>query len=259
MDVVDIIKDALRYPVNNYKTWTLMAVLFFVIGILETATTYKIGTAGYIILSIIIFVVGLLVMGYALKLLKGLILGSYSDEMIRPEEDFIGGIKSFIVLFVYEIIPSIIVAILIAIAGLSDQFTNIVSISANNASAISAVPNEVMVTFATSIVIISIIAFILYVIFYLFSVIGMGRLAETDSIGAALNFSEVSSRISSIGWGRYIVFIVATLIVFFVLGIISGLIGYIPVVGGIITCTIVDSFGILFFVSAIAGIYNDYS
>lgn len=261
MDVVDIIKNALRYPIENYKTWTMMAVIFFIIGILQAAMTYNVGEVGEIILSIIEFIFMLLALGYALQILKGQINGSFIDnEMIRLEEDFIGGIKAIIVLFIYEIIPLVIVFILSAIAGISDQLANIVTISANSsgaAASLNAVPTNVMATFMTSIVIISIIAFILYVICYLFSVIGIGKLAETDSMSEALNFREVSSRISSIGWGRYIVFIVATIIILVILGLISTLIGYIPVVGLIISNTIVGSFALLFLMSAIAGIYDD--
>lgn len=261
MDVVDIIKDALRYPVENYKTWTMMAIIFFIIGILQTAMTYNVGEAGEVILSIIEIIFVVLSLGYALQILKGQINGSFIDnDMIRLEEDFIGGIKAIIVLFIYEIIPLVIVFILSAIAGISDQLTNIITISANSseaAASLSAVPTSVMATFMTSIVIIAIIAFILYVICYLFSIIGIGRLAETDSMTEALNFREVSSRISSIGWGRYIVFIVATIIVLVILGLISTLVGYIPVVGLIIANTIVGSFTLLFLMSAIAGIYDD--
>lgn len=260
MDVIDIIRDALKYPIDNYKDWTMVAILFFIIGLLEAGMAQNIGAMGYWILTIISIIIGLILFGLFLKIMKGQLNGFYEMNKLDLKEDFIGGIKLLIVSFIYRIIPTIIVVILAAIGGVFDQFTEMVTISVNatNAtSALAAIPTETVTAFITTVAVIGIIGFILYVIFSLFEIISYGILAETESIGSALNIKDVSNRISEIGWGKYIVFIVAMIIVIFILSIIGCIVNLIPVVGIIISTTIVGSFGFLFVANAIGTIYRE--
>lgn len=169
----------------------------------------------WLMLVIATILLGLPLMGYAMKVLRG--------ESPAPEvEDwgtlFIDGIKYLIVSLIYAI-PLIIVGFVVigatAVSAMSGDYTAM--IAAFGAIALG-----------------MIIMLILAVIIGVFEVIGIVRFARTGSIGEAFNFNAILSTIGKLGWVPYIIALVVLIVVGIVFGIIVAIIQMIPLLGMII-------------------------
>jgi len=156
------------------------------------------GLVKLIILGIILIipVVNFIGLGYYLRIIKSTLAGS--DELPgfeRVGELFIDGIKFLVVGMIYAIVPLLSYALSFAFPG-----------------------STTLLLIATSFAL----------IISIFAYMGLANMAYHDSkIGAALRYGEILNRITTIGWGRYILgWIVLTLIVTvagFIIGIVGGI------------------------------------
>ncbi|RAP44977.1 MAG: hypothetical protein BZ135_07070 [Methanosphaera sp. rholeuAM6] len=206
MDISEIIKDALVYPTENIKALIIYLLLGLIVGIVSVFT----GLGGIVAMSsqelraglvvgiigiIVIIALYLLILGFSLDIIKYGIKRS-SDA---PEIDFVrqvsDGLKYIIVSVVYMIIPIIIAAILSMVI---DQGIAIL----------------------IGIILMIIVAFIL--------TMAICRLAQTDSLGYALDFKGAIDDLTQIGVGKVvgtiigsgIVGIVIVMLISFVLALI---------------------------------------
>ena len=179
----------------------------------------------WLMLIIATILLGLPLMGYVLKVLRG--------EKPAPEvEDwgtlFIDGIK-FLIVYIIWMIPIIIVwAILIGV-GFAGAMTG------DETAAMAAV-GTMMVGL--------LVVFILAIIIGLFAMIGAVRFARTGSIGEAFNFSAILATISKIGWVPYIIAIVVLGVCGFVFGIVVGILMVIPIIGWLIYLCLISPWAI---------------
>jgi len=169
----------------------------------------------WLMLVIATILLGLPLMGYAMKVLRG--------EKPAPEVDdwgtlFIDGIKYLIVTLIYAI-PLILVWIVV--------------IGASAASIMSGNYNAMMAAFG-AIMLGLVVMLILGVIIAIFEVIGAVRFARTGSIGEAFNFNAILATIGKLGWVPYIISLVVLIVVAIVYGIIVSIIQMIPILGMII-------------------------
>jgi hypothetical protein len=169
----------------------------------------------WIMLIIATILLGLPLMGYAMKILRG--------EKPAPEVDdwgtlFIDGIKVFIVALIYAI-PLIIVWVLVMGAG---------------AVAMMSGDTTAMMAAFAAMGIGLVVMLILGIIIAVFEIIGIVRFARTGSIGEAFNFSAILATITKLGWVPYIIAIVVLYVVGFIFGIIVGILMMIPILGWII-------------------------
>jgi hypothetical protein len=174
----------------------------------------------WIMLIIATILLGLPLMGYAMKVLRG--------EKPAPEVDdwgtlFIDGIKACIVSLIYAI-PLIIVWFIVVGAS-------VVAFMSGNYSA--------MITAFGAIALGLVVLIILAIIIAVFEVIGMVRFARTGSIGEAFNFNAILATIGKLGWVPYIIALVVLIVVAIVFGIITGIIQMIPILGWIISFCLV--------------------
>jgi hypothetical protein len=143
----------------------------------------------WVMLIIATILLGLPLMGYALRILRG--------ESPAPEvEDwgalFIDGIKYAIVIFIWMLPVSIVLGILFVI-GFGAVATG------DEGAAIGGM----VVMFGGMFVVM-----ILAIIIGLLSMIGIVRFARTGSIGEAFNISAILATIGKIGWIPYIIAII---------------------------------------------------
>ena len=198
MEIGEILSDALIYPFHNIKALVIYVILGIILGIAVGGTVVAIimGVAaknvfaviGSGIIGIIIaFVIGFLITGYELDIIKYGIERNPSSPGIDFVRQFINGVKYFVVYIVYMIIPIIIGAILAVIFQhwLSGLITIIISI-----------------------------------VFGLALVMGHCRLAKTEDLGFALAIGDAIGDISRIGFLKLIIFIVLIAIIAFVLSLI---------------------------------------
>ena len=211
MELGEIISDAIKYPLNNVKALLIYIVLSIImalvlvfggLGILGATDLTGFAANGLsfagIVGIIIALCIGLLIEGYMLDVIK---FGISKDEG-APEIDFgrqvINGIKYFILAIVYFIIPIIVYALLAKwqIAAI-------------------------------------IIGIILFIIFGLAFLMAICKLAETESLGAALNITAAIKDISNVGLVKIIAIAIVFIILTFIVSFIASLFGN-GTIGGII-------------------------
>ena len=234
MEITEIIKDSLMFPANNLKALAIYIAITFVVGILVAGGIFSAlgiqNSALYGILSFILFIIAILV---------GFILSGYEIDIIKTgiefedlapdfdwKADLIRGIKAIIVAIVYFIIPAIITLIVAFITNVPGnivnmtQYINQTAVNANGTvvanSVLEMVPESVMSGLVGSITITLLVAAVLFIIFSFIQVMANSRLANTDSLGEALNIPEAVKDISRIGVGK----VLATLILVFIVALV---------------------------------------
>jgi hypothetical protein len=169
----------------------------------------------WLMLIIATILLGLPLMGYVLKVLRG--------EKPAPEVEnwgtlFIDGIKLLIVYIIW-MIPIIIVGAILMAVGF--------------AGAMTGDPTAIMAATGTMVIGLLVIL-ILSIIIGLFAMIGIVRFARTGSIGEAFNFSAILATIRKIGWVPYIIAIIVLFVCGIVFGIVVGILMIIPILGWLI-------------------------
>jgi len=150
-----------------------------------------------------------LLYGYILEILRG---AKPAPELQNWWKLFVDGILYLIISIIYAI-PIIIVAIF-TIGG------SILLFSAGAPAMNVGGVGMLLVGF--------LIIFILAILIGLIAVIGMVRFARTGTFGEAFNFSAILATIDSIGWGSYIL---ALIILYVVVGVVSFVLAVIPFLG----------------------------
>ena len=231
MEISEIINDAIRYPINNVKAVVIYLILSVILGAVLGGTVGTVFTSS--VVNNVIAAFGLSIIGIIITILLGFLINGYELDIIRygitkdsdaPEIDFVrqflDGVKLFIVKIVYYLIPAIIGVILSFI--LQDWLSTIISL-------------------------------ILFIIFALAEFMGECRLAKHDDLSTALSIGEAIADISKVGFLKLVVVIVVVTIISLVLSIICGaLIKWNPIVGGFVS----GIFGVycVFFTGRAAGL-----
>ena len=245
MEIMEIIQEAFIFPSKNLEKLAIYIVVLFVVGLLLgggvaiTSIGYSAGQVGYVALSAIFIILGiiaaLIISGYQLGILKSGIDHAPEAPSFDWKNDFINGIKLLIVSIVYYIVPFIIVVIIALITNLPGQFMNIAQKAAVAPANVSAVANGTAATsvvisdsaaaaFTTSFAITSLVAIVLFIIFAFLLTMAESRLANTGSLGEALNIPEAFRDLGRIGYGKVIA---TVLLVIIIVAVISGILGYI--------------------------------
>ena len=191
----------------------------------ETNQLFASGIIGFIGLLLII-IIGLFVSGYGLDIVK---LGTERSEA-APEIDIgrqaILGLKNIIVGFVYCIIPLIVMLLLGYI---------------NNTLAV-------------------IVGLILFIVFGLALLMGECRLANTESLGEALNIPEAIKDLQTIGIFKVLIVIILICIIGLILNFIAGIFSGMGDIGAFISAilsAIVSAYTFFFSNRATGLLYSD--
>ena len=223
MEIGEIIGDAVRYPLNHTKSLLIYIVIMFVIALIaiftgvglvagqETNQVLASGIIGIIGLLLII-IIALLVDGYGLDIVKLGIEKSDAAPEIDIGRQVIAGLKYLIVGIVYIIIPFIVMLLLSAI---NDTLGLIVGV-------------------------------ILFIIFGLALLMGQCRLANTGSLGEALNIPEAIKDLQAIGIFKVLIVIIIVGIIALILNFIAGIFSGMGDIGSFISAIL----------SAIVGAYT---
>ena len=272
--ITDCVVEGLKYPFNDIKKLLGFGVLFALISALSTFISVKsfeifrmtihiaenanstvshipfsqlpTGDIYLIVgLAVLSFIVALFILGYQYDLIKFSIdkkqdLPGFADIL----GIFVRGVKSFLVVLAYSIIPMIVLIGGLILVGDSSAFIAIVAISA-----------------------------ILLVIAYLLLVMAINNMVAYDSIKKAFDFREMLDNISNLGWGKYIGIIIFTIIVYMIIMVAVSFILSLITVGfaaaisnqaivisfviAIIEGLFVDSYSSIFFSRVCGSIYRE--
>ncbi|WP_407374695.1 DUF4013 domain-containing protein [Methanobrevibacter sp.] len=213
MELGEIFTDALAYPFQNIMALILYLVLGIILGLAVGGTAFGISAGvaaenvfavlGTGIIGIIIaLILGFVISGYQLDIVKYGINRDSSAPGIDIIRQFVNGVKLFAVQIVYYLIPIIIGAILAVI------FQHWLS---------------------------GLLTFIVTVVFALAASMAQCRLAKTEDIGYALAIGDAIGDISRVGFIKLLLFIIIVFVIAFVLAMIVGFIGQLnQYVGGIL-------------------------
>lgn len=235
MEIGEILSDALRYPLQNVKALLVYLILGIILGIALASTVAGISVGS--LAENPLAAVGMGTIGLIITLLIGFLINGYQLDIIRygierssgaPDIEFVGqfinGVKVFVVDIVYFIIPIFIGAILAVI------FQHWLS---------------------------SIITAILFIIFALAAFMGHCRLAKTQDLGYALAVGDAIGDISRIGILKVLTFIIIVFAISFVLSFIGqGLSSWNATVGGIIS-GILGIYTVFFSARAMGLLYSE--
>ncbi len=209
MNISEIIKDGISYPVQNIKALLVYIILGFLIGVIAVFTgisgfvtgsiNFGAGVALGIVGIVIVICIYLLMLGFSLDIIKLGIEKSPEAPRIDMGRQITNGVKYIVVSIVYLIIPILIVVVL----GFIFKYWIAV-----------------------------VLGVILAIIFAFALVIAEGRLAKYKSLYEALKVGEVISDLQSIGVGKVVGTIILSeivglIIMFVILFIINFLLGLI--------------------------------
>lgn len=250
MEIMEIIKESFIFPSNNLEKLVIYIVITFAMGLLFVGGIMLsvLGLSGdqafLSILGIILFIAGIIasfiISGYQLGILKSGIDQVDEAPSFDWKNDLINGIKLLIVTIVYFIIPAIITLIIALLTNLPGNIFNVIqeaSVAPANVTAManstgvatSAVSQATIAALGTSIAVTSIVAIVLFIIFAFLATMGNARLANTGSLGEALNIPEAFRDIGRIGYAKVIgVILLSVVIVAVIQAILGYLYGQIP-------------------------------
>ena len=231
MEIIEIMKDALVYPINNVKALVLYLILGVILGIVVALTfaaifagisdgnvieVFGFGIIGGLISIILFFIVS----GYQLDIVKYGIERNDNAPGIDIIRQTFNGVKLLVVYLAYFIIPIIISAILGLI--FKDWLATILMI-------------------------------VLFIIFAMAAFMAQCRLAKTEDIMDALSIGDALGDITGVGIVNLILFALVVVVVTFILLIIAGFITQLnSTVGGIVEGII--GIYLAFFVSRATGL-----
>ncbi len=238
MNLIRIIKDAFLFPSKNaerFAVYLLLSVLMvlFAVGGVFTYSFGIINAENYLIggiYLIIAMLIGFIIAGYHIKVIKSGIGLDDEVPVFQLYEDFMTGFDYFVVSIFHFIIPALIVALVAydtnifgnAMAAFQEVFLQAfnvyiagssVNIAVNAISyALTNLVNSLAVTIA--------VALVLFAIFLIILLIAQARLANTCSLKDGLNIFESLKDIKRIGVGRLILLILLVLAIMVIIEII---------------------------------------
>lgn len=273
VSITDCVVEGLKYPFSDPKKFLGLGVLFALISALSTFMSVKslkiFTTSIHLVentgssvshipyselptgdihivfgLSVISIIVALFILGYQYNVVKFSIekkedLPGFSDILGM----FVNGIKYFIVIVAYHIVPMIVLVGGIALAGDSSA--------------------------APAIVLISVL---LFIIAYFLMIMAINNMIAYNSIKKAFDLREITDNIANLGWGKYIGIVLFTIIIYmiilvgvsviltfltFAFAAISNNVIAISFIIAIIEGLFVDSYGALFFNRVCGSIYSE--
>ncbi|WP_407414554.1 DUF4013 domain-containing protein [Methanobrevibacter sp.] len=264
MEFGEIFSNALKYPVSDYQKLLMVGLVFIVASLPAVLALFGFYNSTFsTIWSIVSLIISILFLGYGLSVIRQSI--DLNDEIPAFDwaNNLVDGIKSFVVSFVYYLVPAIIVSI-ISIISLGSAFSTLPKSAIDamgNATTtnafINAIPPQTWAALGYGLAVVAIVAIILFIIFGLFQTVATCRLAKYGSLGEAFAFGEVYGDIKKIGILKLLGFLIVLAIIASVIGAVIGLLALIPFIGIIIGYLIGNSFILLFANRAIGLLYSD--
>ena len=255
--MTDYVVEGLKYPFNDVKKLLGFGVLFALMSALSTFISVKsfdifrdtvhivensnttlshlpfsqLPTADInfvAALAIIGFIISLFILGYQYNVIKFSIdkkedLPGFSDIL----GIFIKGIKYFLVILAYNIIPMLVFVGGIALVGDSSLLLVIFLISG-----------------------------LLFIIAYFLLIMALNNMIAYDDIKKAFDLSEITGNIANLGWGKYVGIIIFTLIVYMI--IMAAVSFILSFISAIFAATISNqALAVAYFIAIIEGLFID--
>jgi hypothetical protein len=226
MKLTEIISDSFKYPGSNPEHLNTNRKRWLIFGLLMFTT--------------LVVIPGIFVAGYALRVTRKTIQG---DSKLPEYDEWAGmvldGLKVIVTTIVYYFIPTILV-----ILGAGQFYLMAYVYGVLNLTLINWLP-----------LIIGVLLFIPVIMFYMMA---LSNMAYHNRLGAAFNMGEIIQRIETVGYGRFILWWVATMIVSAIFASAGSLIEMgSSIVGFFVVPILINSFITLFQARSMGLIYSE--
>lgn len=220
MDVGQISSDSFKYSLSDPKK-------IFILGIIT-------------ILSSLI-IPGFLLLGYFLRIIKSSIAGSSEPPQF---DDWVGmftdGLKVFVVLLIYSLIPTVLILLgiwaallpMLSVPGSGSLLNPSVSVGLVGGVALIGIGLEILVSFIIA--------------------IALGNMAYYNELGAAFRLGEITGKIREIGGVDYFIWYVVMLIIAWAAYTISFFLVFPLIIGIIIVPLLILPYFMVFFARSTA-------
>jgi len=247
LNIGDIIKNSLSYPLSNTKNFIVLGLLILLAELYSVLLSLGVRNSIVTLLIVLTIIISVLRGGYNLRVLGSSIAGS---DVLPDFENwkgmFVDGIKLLIVSIIYMIpliailvLGGFVMGIIIALSGASGSF------------------GRTMIMFIIAIV------GLYTIIIYPVLLMGYANMANNENnLNKAFKFGEIRAKISGLGLGSYVKWYIGTGIIYAIFLIVGGLIPLIfgleqiRFVGIIINAFIIGPFAILFLMRSTSLMYR---
>ncbi len=238
MNIGEIVKDAVNYPLSDWKKVLILGIIIVISGI--SSINLLLDTKNMVLISVLVVIdviVGFLVNGYLFKIIEF----SLDNKVGLPEFNnwagmCIDGIKVFLVFIAYLIIP-VTVLIFLALLSLGENspFIGIsVSTMLGSMDPSGLIVSVIWPTFLNFMAILydfflpgGIFALIYAIVVIPLFLVAIANMAYYDGeFSSAFRFREIIDEIKSIGWNNLLKWYIATGILFLVLFSMGVIISY---------------------------------
>jgi hypothetical protein len=223
MDVGQISSNAIKYPFSDFSKILILGI--------------------FLILSFLI-IPGFLYVGYLFRTLKASFAGS--DELPEFREwggMFIDGLKVFVVLLVYTIVP-----LSLTILGMWASLIPIIATSNTGLAQLPAISLGLISS-------LSIIGGILGIIISFFIPVILANMAYYGELKYAFKFNELFQKMSEIGWVDYLIWYIVMLIIWTITATIAFFMIFPLIIGVLLVPLLIYPYIMLFFARSTALVY----
>lgn len=279
MDIGEIVKDAVRYPLSDWKKILILGIIIVFTGIASNAV--DVGLTNMDVISFLVgigFIIGFLVNGYMFRIIKS----SLDGKVKLPEfNDWVNmgadGVKVFISFIVYSI-PAILIIIILTVLSFESYIYFALSLESAGLNPLGLLFNPFLSViwqgitnlviflcylslFAPDGIIWILIGIVYMIIIIPLFLVAIANMAYYDGeFRSAFRFREILEEIASIGWGNLIKWYVVTGILFLILIVIANVIAYAlslihPILGRVLLSLILFSYIYMYIARSVALFY----
>ncbi|WP_407431606.1 DUF4013 domain-containing protein [Methanobrevibacter sp.] len=237
MGLGDILSKSLSFSFSDLTKY-LMVGIGIIICDLDASLGEVFGQDSFIV--IIAFIIAVLfsfvMAGYSVNVTKKGIENSKGIPSYDLKNNFIDGLKLFVVFLFYFIIPIIITLVLLVVFdAFGEGFGHITA----------------------ALGIWALVAIIIFIIFGILGVAAQARYAISRSIGYAISIGDVVGDVKRIGILKIILFLIVEFILLIVYSLILEVVPVVPVIGTMVTDVILGGFLVLFINYGVGLLYSE--
>ena len=238
MNITELVKDSLKYPVSDWKKIVVLGILIVIGGLSSLLNLFSITNYVLVMIFVVIGLIsGLLVDGYLFRIVKTSVDGENKLPKFNNWKNLlIDGVKVFLTFIIYLILPPFIVflIILLLLGGSSSFGLYITSIIGSTGMSptiflvtgiLTSIENLFIISFSlfNQYVIIVLIEFLIILPLFL---VAIANMAYEREFRAAFRLGEIIEIIGDIGWISLIKWYITTGVIFLLIFSIGTLISF---------------------------------
>lgn len=235
MSLGDILSKSISYPFSDLTKFLIVG-LGLVIVDLDAISSEIFGQDSIIVLIAFIIAVlfSFVIAGYSVTVSKKAMDNSNEIPSFDYKNDFIDGVKLFIIETIYFLIPVVVTLVIVYLFGLFGEHWGKITVTLG---------------------IWSVVIAILFIVAGIFAVVARARFVVSRSIRDAISMGDVFNDIKRIGIVKIILFLIIAYILMFGIALILGVITVIPVFGTFFVDMLLGGFIFLFISYGIGLLY----